>query len=278
MLTAAELKPFLRARGLRLSKRLGQNYLIDARIIERIAAAAGLAGRETAVEIGAGLGALTEALAARAGKVIAVEIDRGVCEALRERMRPYANVEVRHQDILEFPWAGHRSLTVIGAIPYHITSPILAALSEQRRRIDRAVLVVQAEVAERLMAGPGTKAYGRLSLLAQHGWVLSPVCKAPRSAFFPQPDVDSMCLKLDPRPAASGPRVEDEPLFFAVVKAAFAQRRKTLVNNLRALPLDAARAGRLVQELGLPETVRAEELSLAQFAALAHRLKANSLR
>lgn len=271
MLTASELKALLRSRGLRLTKRLGQHHLIDARIIERIAEAARLSPGDTVVEIGAGLGALTEPLARRAGRVIAVEIDRRIAEALSERMQRVRNVTVACEDILRFSWAHVRGAVVVGAIPYQITSPLLVSLGEQRQAIRRAVLVLQAEVADRLLARPGTKAYGRLSLLGQYGFEIAPLLSVPRSAFFPQPEVDSRCVELVPRDRPAVPAA-DEPFFFDVVKLAFSHRRKTLVNCLsERVPRQQAEAA--LKRLGLPASVRGEALSPAQFAALAASLK-----
>src|SRR3989338_8120101 len=206
MLTAAELKAFLAAQGLRLTKRLGQHHLIDPRVIQRILGVCGpLAGR-TVVEIGPGLGALTEPLAERARRVIAVEVDRGVAAALAERLALARNVEVRCEDILRFSWESFRDAVVVGAIPYHIPSPILASLCEARGSIDRAVLVIQDEVAQRLAALPGTKAYGRLSVLVQYGWEVVLGLSVSRGAFFPPPGVASRCVELSRRgrPAGGG--------------------------------------------------------------------------
>ena len=271
MLTVAELKALLRSRGLRLTKRLGQHHLIDARIIERIVEAARLSPGDTVVEIGAGLGALTEPLARRAGRVLAVELDRRIAEALAERMRPYRNVTVVCEDILRFGWARVRGAVAVGAIPYQITSPLLVSLGEQRHALRRAVLVLQAEVADRLLARPGTKAYGRLSLLGQYGFEIAPLVTVPRSAFFPQPGVDSRCVQLVPRDRTTVPAA-DEPFFFEVVKQAFSHRRKTLINCLSE-QAPRAQVEAVLKALGLPGTVRGEALSLSQFTALADALR-----
>jgi 16S rRNA (adenine1518-N6/adenine1519-N6)-dimethyltransferase len=275
MLTPAQLKSTLQAHGLRLTKRLGQHHLVDARAIGRVIQRCRLSAGETVVEIGAGLGALTEPLAAEARRVVAVEVDRRIAAALADRLRRLPNVAVICQDILAFDWSQAAGAVVVGAIPYHITSPILVSLTEHRRLIRRAILILQEEVAGRLVAKPGTKAYSRLSVLAQHGWELRPLLRLPRSAFFPQPEVDSSCLELVPRrrPAAA---VRDEPRFFELVKTAFAHRRKTLANCLRASPalgLSAQEAASLIRRAGLPTAVRGEALSLEQFAALASLLK-----
>jgi len=278
MLAVSELKVLLKAHNLRLTKRLGQHHLVDARAIERIVEACALTPEDRVIDIGAGLGALTEPLARRAGRVVAVEVDRGICALLAQRMRPFPNVRVECRDILAFTAQELRGAVAVGAIPYHITSQILVWLSEARRALRKIVLVVQREVAARLAAAPGTKAYGRLSILAQYGWQVRELFPISRSAFFPQPDVDSRCLALLPRSAAPV-RVCDERAFFELVKAAFSQRRKTLANCLRGLVLVDGAGGSRVQptqaelagaldQMRLKPSARGETLSLEQFASL----------
>ena len=272
MLTAAELKRLLAAQHLRLTKRLGQHHLVDRRMIERIVASCALRGDDTVVEIGAGLGALTEPLAERARSVIAVEVDRGIAEALRQRLHR-SSVTILCADILKIPWSSWKDVVVIGAIPYHITSDIFVRLCEQRRRIKRAVLIVQQEVARRLAARPGAKAYGRLSVLAQYNWQVAVLFRVPRQAFFPQPTVDSACVRCEPHQAPPVD-VADECLFFDVVKAAFAHRRKTLLNSLceSSLGLTRTEVGVLLRQAGLSPTIRGEVLGLEGFAQLANRI------
>jgi 16S rRNA (adenine1518-N6/adenine1519-N6)-dimethyltransferase len=179
MLSASQLKAFLRANGLRLTKRLGQNHLIDSRAVARITQACDLYSNDRVIEIGAGLGALTEALAAHAAYVCAIEIDRGIFEQLRQRMSGFPNVEALCADIREFRWPAEGPFSVVGAVPYSITSDIILGLCEIRSRVSKAVLVVQKEVGQRLTAAPGTKAYGRLSLLGQHAWDIGEAIAAP---------------------------------------------------------------------------------------------------
>jgi len=274
MLTTNELKTLLQGHHLRLTKRLGQHHLVERRIVEQLLDRWELSRDETVVEIGAGLGALTEPLAQRVGRVIAVEVDRAICALLAERLAAQRQVTVRCEDILDFSWEHLKNVTVVGAIPYHITSHIVIRLCESRDHIRRALLIVQEEVAQRLLAKPGTKSYGRLSLLVQYSWDASRLLAVPRRAFFPQPRVDSSCVQLirRGRPPAI---LANEPLFFALVKAAFSHRRKTLVNCLTSEPsLRIARpqAELLLRRVGLPATVRGETLSLAQFASLANAM------
>lgn len=275
MLTKRELHELLQRHNVRLTKRLGQHHLVDASIIQRIVNRCDLSPNDAVVEIGPGLGALTEPLVASAGRVIAVEIDRGICSLLTQRLEPLiteGRLTIHCQDILKFSWDGLKEVTVVGAIPYHITSPILVSLCKARVAIRRAILIMQEEVAQRLLAKPGTKAYGRLSVLVQYGWEVSRVLEIPRRAFFPHARVDSICLRLTrrQRPLVA---VRDEPRFFGMVKAAFSHRRKTLVNCLTSdadLRIARPHAEVLLQRVGLPVSVRGETLSLAQFASLAN--------
>lgn len=281
MLTVSELKAVLGTRQIRLTQRLGQHHLIDARASHRVIESCQLSREDTVVEIGAGLGALTESLAQKAKRVIAVEVDRRISALLTERMASLKQVTVVCEDILEFAWDRVPGAIVIGAIPYQITSPIIVSLCEARRFIQRAVLVMQTEVAQRLVAQPGTKAYGRLSVLAQCGWQLEARFSIPRSAFFPPPAVDSTCVRFLSQPQPRVARAQ-EALFFAVVKAAFSQRRKTLVNCLSGLAVTRQTGGEgsltrptieaVLNRLEFDASVRGEMLSIEQFAAFTDEL------
>lgn len=274
MHTKAELLELLRGSRVRLSKRLGQHYLIDPRLTARLLDACQLTVRDTVVEIGAGFGALTDGLAARARQVVAVEVDRAVAALLARRMAASPNVHVVCQDIRAFAWERYPDSVVVGAIPYSLTSPILAMLSERPLRMRAGWLGVQKEIAARLTATPGTKAYGRLTVLVQYRFAVARVMAMPRQAFFPVPAVDSVWLRLTPiSPHALA--VRDERLFFEVVRAAFSQRRKTLLNclgQLTVVRLSRPEASALIHACGFPEGVRGETLSLSQFAALANTL------
>lgn len=274
MLTARELKALLAEHSLRLSKRLGQNYLIDRNLIARLMRAFSLTSEDRVLEIGAGLGALTEPLAEQAAHVLAFEVDQGIAELLVRRLAGRPNVEVAHSDFLAFDWSSLRhDVTVIGAIPYTISSEILARLCENRTRVRRAWLIVQKEVGQRLAAKPATKAYGRLTVLGQYSWTIQPQFSLPRGAFFPQPAVDSVLLRLDPR--EPGLQAAAEAPFFSVVKAVFAQRRKTLLNGLLDAELvsDRAAGQAILQKLGYAAAVRGEELSPQELQRLASALR-----
>lgn len=273
MLTAPELRALLRRHGLRLTKRLGQHDLIDPQLVKRLIDACRLSREDTVVEIGAGLGALTIPLAERAGRVIAVEVDKRIAELLAQHVAHLKNVRVAHEDILRFAWRDVPGAVVIGAIPYHITSQIFVSLCEARRTIQRVWLIVQQEYAERLLAQPGTKAYGRLSILGQFCWEMTRVMAVPRSAFFPQPVVDSSGIRLSPRFDPPLP-AEEEAAFFEFVKAVFAHRRKTLANCLADEGWDMSRAGiqQRLREMDVSASVRGEALSLDQLVHLYHAL------
>jgi len=275
MHTKAELLELLRAHQLRLKKRLGQNYLVDPRLTRWMIEACELAATDTVIEIGPGLGALTQLLAERARRVIAVEIDPAICRVLTRHLARYPNIRVACQDILSFDWSAYPGAKVVGAIPYQITSPILVQLCEGASGTPHAWLAVQKEVADRLTASPGTKAYGRLSLLVQYRYDVQRVIRLPRTAFFPPPNVESVWMHLAARqhPPAVG---TDEALLFEVIRVAFGQRRKTLVNCLQHLSrprLTRRQASEVVSGMGWSPTIRGEALSLAEFAQLANGLR-----
>ncbi|MBI3320269.1 MAG: ribosomal RNA small subunit methyltransferase A [Candidatus Omnitrophica bacterium] len=272
MHTKSELLEVLRANRLRLKKRLGQHYLVDPRVVERLLRLCEISDEDTVVEVGAGLGALTEGLASAAKQVIAVELDPTICALLKTRLASRPNVRIACQDILTFPWADCPANKVVGAIPYQITSPLLIKLCEQAALVREVWLGLQHEVAQRLDARPGTKAYGRLTILVQYHFDVKRLMAIPRSAFFPQPKVDSSWVRLTAR---STPTVviHDEPLLFDLVRAAFSQRRKMLLNCLRHLsqmPLEREEAASALHLAGLRDGIRGEELSLEAFARLAN--------
>jgi len=257
----------LRRHGLRPKKEWGQNFLGDARILAELAALAGLKPGETVVELGAGLGHFTRALAATGARVVAVERDRELVPILRAEL---PHIEVAEADAKSFDFrsvARGGSVTVCGNLPYHLTSPILFHLLDQRAALRRAVLLVQREVAERIVAPPGGRDYGLLSVLLQHVAEVSIGLEVARHAFTPPPEVESSALVLDflPQPRS---KVHDEQRFRALVKAAFSQRRKTLWNALKALP-----GGRAALEgAGIDPQRRGETLSVEEFARVERAL------
>ena len=267
MHTKSELRELLSTHHLRLKKRFGQHYLVDPHLTRRMIEACDLAAADTVIEIGAGLGALTPGLAERVARVLALEVDPVICQALRTRLADHRNVTVVCQNVLAFDWSTAAGAKVVGAIPYHITSPILLTLSERPTGLSGVWLGMQREVADRLTAPPGTKAYGRLSILMQYRWHMTQLFRIPRTAFFPMPEVESAWVELLPRtaPAVS---VRDESLFFEVVRVAFGQRRKMLLNCLQELAdprLNREAAVRVLERMGFPAGIRGEMLSLEAF-------------
>jgi 16S rRNA (adenine1518-N6/adenine1519-N6)-dimethyltransferase len=257
--------------------KLGQNFLIDPQAAERIANACGdLAGR-TVVEIGPGRGAITGALAARAKQVIAIELDRGLAAELRRRFTS-EQVTLVEQDVLDFDFAAaaERSggrLGVAGNLPYYITSPILLKLAASHAALATAVLMVQREVADRLVAAPGSREYGLLSVTTQMYGPFERLFSLPPQAFSPPPEVHSTVIRwrFAPRFAELG---VPEDHFLAFVRQAFAQKRKTLANNLRAAGIAPEAAAHAMEQAGIEPRARAETLSLEAFAALFRCLEA----
>lgn len=267
--------------------RLGQNFLHDHAAIERIVAALGPIEQSTVVEIGPGRGAITELLAARAAGLVAVEVDPTLAASLRERFTSHAHVEIVQRDILAFDFVAAsrkagQPLLVVGNLPYYITSPILMHLAASATTsdeldpdspvLDSAVLMVQREVADRVTAHPGTRDYGLLTVLcALHG-TATPLFTLPPEAFSPPPEVHSTVFrwKFAPRFRALG---LDRATFTALIKSAFAQKRKTLANNLRAAGFSPSQIAHALQIAAISPQARAEELSLDHLAALDHALR-----
>lgn len=257
--------------------RLGQNFLTDASAAGRIVAALGDVTDRTVVEIGPGRGAITGGLAARAGRVVAIELDRELAAGLRDRFPP-SRVTVIQQDVLKFDFTtacanytaaqpGASRLRVVGNLPYYITSPILLKLAASHSAIELAVLMVQREVADRLAAAPGSREYGLLSTTVQMYGPLEPLFTLPPRAFSPPPEVHSTVFRWKFAPRFTELGVE-ETAFLRFLRAAFAQKRKTLANNLRAAGISPAIASAGLAVTGIPRASRAESLSLEVFAAL----------
>jgi 16S rRNA (adenine1518-N6/adenine1519-N6)-dimethyltransferase len=259
------------------TRALGQHFLRDRAVVDRILELVGPTARDLVVEIGPGRGALTEALAARAGRLLALEIDAALAAALRERFAGAGSVEIRQADARQFDYAGLRALVpdpagrvlIVGNLPYSVGKPILAALVESRGAIDEMALMLQKEVAERVAAAPGSKTYGALSVLTQVAAAARLAFSVPPGAFSPPPQVDSAVLYLRMHREPPVP-VADPARFAAVVRAAFSQRRKSLANALAAgLAVSAESARRQAESAGIDPGRRAETLSLAEFARLA---------
>jgi 16S rRNA (adenine1518-N6/adenine1519-N6)-dimethyltransferase len=257
--------------------KLGQNFLNDGQAIDRIAGSLGDLTSRTVVEIGPGAGAITSALVARAKHVIAVELDATLAEGLRGQYTP-EQITVHQQDVLAFDFAAAaeqagQQLLVFGNLPYYITSQILLRLAAQQPSLDRAVLMVQREVADRLTAEPGTRDYGLLSVSVQMYGPAVSLFTLPPSAFTPPPDVHSTVFRWRFSPRFSELGV-DEASFLPFVRTLFAQKRKTLANNLRATGINSERISAALGAAAIDSRARAEEMPLEAIAALWRALHA----
>ena len=258
-------------------KKFGQNFLIDTRILEEIIEAAQITKDDFVLEIGPGIGTMTQYLCEAAREVAAVEIDSNLIPILKDTLSEYDNVEVIHQDILKVDINAlaesknqGRPIKVVANLPYYITTPIIMGLFESHVPIDSITIMVQKEVADRMQEGPGSKEYGALSLAVQYYAKPEIVVNVPPSCFMPQPKVGSAVIRLT-RHAEAPVQVEDEKLMFSIIRASFNQRRKTLANGLNNYPgisLSKELIQESILELGVPVNIRGEALSLEQFAQL----------
>ncbi len=279
--TAQNTMAMLQKHNFTAQKKFGQNFLIDPRVLERIVSAAEIGEEDCVLEIGPGLGTMTQYLAERAGRVIAVEIDKNLIPILEENLSPYGNVTLINADILKLDIAklaeeenGGRPFKVVANLPYYITTPIIMGLFESRVPLKSITVMVQKEVADRMQVGPGTKDYGALSLAVQYYAKPEIVANVPPNCFIPRPNVDSAVIRLT-RYEEPPVQVEDERRMFALIRAAFNQRRKTLVNALNNAPglgISKEQAKAALEKIGLPPTIRGEALTLEQFARLSREL------
>ena len=264
----------------RFKKNFGQNFLIDDHVIGKIIRAAGITKESRVLEIGPGIGTLTQHLSDAAGQVVAVEIDGNLIPILEETLAGRDNIRVVHQDILkcDIPaLMGDGPFSVVANLPYYITTPIIMQLLESGIPAESITVMVQKEVADRMAAAPGTKDYGALSLAVQYYAEPYLAANVPPNCFMPRPNVGSAVVRLDRR-TEKKVSVQDEKLLFRLIRASFGQRRKTLVNALShgaELPKDMIRE--VLPEQGLSETVRGETLSLEQFGALADAFSARGI-
>lgn len=286
--TPAKTREMLAKYQLSAKKSLGQNFLIDLNILSKIVDAAELDETKGALEIGPGIGALTQQLSKSAGKVVAVELDQRMLPVLEETLSPYSHAQVIHGDILKVDLAElfrqyfeeMSGVSVVANLPYYVTTPIVMRLLEERLPLENIVVMIQKEVAERMAAKPGTKDYGSLSVAVQYYCEPRVVCIVPHTVFIPQPNVDSAVIRLKLRKEPPV-QVSDEKLYFQVVQASFAQRRKTIANNLltrfftkETRPL----LDKALQTAGIDPVRRGETLSLTEFAALTEALQEAGVR
>jgi 16S rRNA (adenine1518-N6/adenine1519-N6)-dimethyltransferase len=283
--TPAGTRALLREFGIRPTKRWGQHFLVSTRALEAITAAAELTRGDVVLEVGAGLGTLTEALAAHAGAVTAIEVDRRLLQVLSARLAGYRNVRIvegdaLHADLAALLAEAEQTLVaacggarkVVANLPYNIAAPLLVRVLDPALSIRRLVVTVQREVAERVVARPGTPAYGRLTVAIQYRAAARIVSRLPPGAFLPAPDVESAVVLLVPH-AEPPVSVHDEAALFRVVAAGFGHRRKTLANALaQGLDMTPAAAEAACRAAGVNPRSRAETLDLPSFAALTHAL------
>lgn len=281
--TPLRTKEILNKYGFSFKKSLGQNFLIDPNILRNIVSHANLTKNSGAIEIGPGIGALTEHLAREAKKVVAFEIDQRLLPVLEDTLSPYNNVKVVHSDILKADvpaviaeeMQGIEDIMVVANLPYYVTTPILMKLLNDRLPIRGFVVMMQKEVADRITAKPGTKEYGSLSIAIQYYVCAEVAMVVPKTVFMPQPNVDSAVIRLI-RHEEPPVKVIDEDFLFEVTRASFAQRRKTILNNLQSgLPSGKEYKHLIVQALeesGIEPTRRGETLSIQEFGKLADAL------
>lgn len=275
MLTKSQLKDIFTQYGFRPLKRFGENYLIDANIKDKIITEAHISPEDTVLEIGPGLGALTMDLAASGAKVYAIEKDRKAFAILSDLAKGYfPNLKLFCGDILKFDLKGIFSsgkIKVVSNLPYYITTPIVEYIIENRGRLKSALILVQREVANRLLASPGTKDYASISCYVQYYTKPSYIHTVKRTSFYPEPDVDSSLIKLD-IPDKPSVEVKDEKLFFKIIRGAFNQRRKAIINSLsreEVLNIPKDKLLNALNAVGINSEHRPERLSLAQFADIA---------
>lgn len=260
-------------------KKFGQNFLIDTRVLDKIISAAGITEDDCVLEIGPGIGTMTQYLAEHAGKVVAVEIDTNLLPILDETLKGYSNVTVINSDILKLDmnklvdeYNDGSPIKVAANLPYYITTPIIMGLFESNVPIDNITVMVQKEVADRMQVGPGSKDYGALSLAVQYYAKPYIVANVPPNCFIPRPNVGSAVIRLT-RYQEPPVQVDEPGIMFRLIRASFNQRRKTLqngLNNSPEVPYTKEQITSAIESLGVPASVRGEALTLEQFASLAN--------
>ncbi len=262
-------------------KKFGQNFLIDEHVLSKIIRSAEITEDDFVVEIGPGIGTLTQYLAASAREVAAIEIDDALIPILKDTLSAYDNVTVIHEDVLKVDLCklaeeknGGKPIKVVANLPYYITTPIIMGLFENHVPVESITIMVQKEVADRMKTGPGSKDYGALSLAVQYYAKPELVANVPPNCFMPRPRVGSAVIRLT-RHTEVPVEAEDEKLMFQIIRASFNQRRKTLVNGLGNAPelhIPKEMTTEVLEEMGLSASVRGEALTLAQFAELSNRI------
>lgn len=287
--TPSRTKEILQKHGFSLKKSLGQNFIVEPNILANIVKAAGLDENTNVIEVGPGIGALTEYVARSSKQVVAFEIDDRLIPVLEDTLSPYDNIRVVHQDVLKAHLKEELAetidlderLMVVANLPYYITTPIIMHFLESQLRIDGLVIMMQKEVADRITAAPGSKAYGSLSIAIQYYMEAEIAFIVPKTVFVPQPNVDSAILKLTRRDTPLA-EVKNEELFFKLVRTAFVQRRKTIWNNLliRYGKTDEVKAEltKGLEAAGIDPKRRGETISIVEFGKLADALDEKMLK
>jgi len=282
--TAGRTKQILEAHGFSFKKSLGQNFLIDLNVIREVLDKADIDEKTGVIEVGPGIGSLTEQLARRAGKVAAFEIDQRLVPVLADTISPYSNVTVINQDILKADikdaidkhFTGCDEVVVVANLPYYITTPILMNFLEQDLPIARYYVMMQKEVGERISAGPNSKSYGSLSIAIDYYTEARVIQQVPKTVFMPPPNVDSIIVEMVKRDSGKVD-IDDENLFFRLTRGAFGQRRKTILNNYMNVFEDGKKykdsVRRLLEAAEIDPRRRGESISIEEYADIYHKLK-----
>lgn len=277
--TPSATKEIINKYSFAFQKKFGQNFLIDSNVLESIIRGAEITKDDFVLEIGPGIGTMTQYLCEAARQVVAVEIDKMLIPILEDTLSEYDNVEVINQDVLKVDIKSlaeeknnGKSIKVVANLPYYITTPIIMGLFESGVPIDSITIMVQKEVADRMQTGPGSKDYGALSLAVQYYATAKVILNVSATCFMPRPNVDSAVIKLT-RHKEPTVNVADEKVMFKIIRASFNQRRKTLVNGLKNSPelsFSKEQIVKAIEKIGKPETIRGEALTLEEFAELAN--------
>jgi 16S rRNA (adenine1518-N6/adenine1519-N6)-dimethyltransferase len=280
MSLVAKTKEIVNHFEFKFSKSLGQNFLIDQNVLDKIVEAAELSEESSVIEIGPGIGTLTQEMARKAKRVIAIEIDDNLIPVLGETLENYNNIKLIHNDALKVDFKklieeeGLRDVSVVANLPYYVTTPIISKLLTEKPGLKSIVIMIQKEVAERMASGPGSKEYGSLSLLVQYYCEVEKVAKVSPSCFMPPPKVESSVIKMIIRdePAV---KVLDEKLFFKIIRDSFNMRRKTLWNVLKQTGISQEKLEKALKEAGIDPQRRGETLSIEEFGKLSDEIKKN---
>lgn len=262
----------------KFSKNLGQNFLVSEEVLTNIMEGAGLNEDTCAMEIGPGIGTLTAEMAKRCRRVLSIELDDNLIPVLNETLGNYENIKVIHGDALKLDFnelirnEDLKNIKLVANLPYYVTTPIITKIFEEKTIIESIVVMIQKEVGDRIVAKPGTKEYGSLSLLCQYYSQPVKICDVPPSSFMPEPKVDSIVIRMDIR-RSPAVEVTDEKLFFNIVKKSFNMRRKTLWNSLKPLGLEGEKLKEAFESAGIDPQRRGETLSIEEFGKLANVIK-----